>query len=122
MLNCIIHNLFDLIGRFNHKNHMKAIYNIVDLHGERWDVTQAKFLGFDPEKFRHGIGRNAFRAFISKEGCPSLHPMIPAGGNGRLCTRIRELWTRRQMTEVRSQMTERRLQILEIGRGTRRRP
>ena len=33
---------------------------IVDLQGERWDVTQAKSLGFDPERFRHGIGRNAF--------------------------------------------------------------
>ena len=33
---------------------------IVDLHGERWDVSQAKSLGFDPERFRHGIGRNAF--------------------------------------------------------------
>ena len=33
---------------------------IVDLRGERWDVTQAKSIGFDPERFRHGIGRNAF--------------------------------------------------------------
>ena len=33
---------------------------IVDLHGERWDVTQAESIGFDPERFRHGIGRNAF--------------------------------------------------------------
>ena len=33
---------------------------IVDLHGERWDVTQAAALGFDPERFQHGIGRNAF--------------------------------------------------------------
>ncbi len=33
---------------------------IVDLHGERWDVTQAKSIGFDPERFRHGIGRDAF--------------------------------------------------------------
>ena len=33
---------------------------IVDLHGERWDVTQAQSLGFDPRRFRHGIGRNAF--------------------------------------------------------------
>ncbi len=33
---------------------------IVDLHGERWDVTQAKSVGFDPQVFRHGIGRNAF--------------------------------------------------------------
>ena len=33
---------------------------IVDLHGERWDVNQAESIGFDPERFRHGIGRNAF--------------------------------------------------------------
>lgn len=33
---------------------------IVDLHGEHWDVTQAKSIGFDPEQFRHGIGRDAF--------------------------------------------------------------
>ena len=33
---------------------------IVDLHGERWDVTQAQSIGFDPDRFRHGIGRNAF--------------------------------------------------------------
>jgi len=33
---------------------------IVDLHGEYWDVTQAKSIGFDPHRFRHGIGRNAF--------------------------------------------------------------
>ncbi len=33
---------------------------IVDQGGERWDVTQAKSLGFDPEGFQYGIGRNAF--------------------------------------------------------------
>ena len=33
---------------------------IVDMHGERWDVTQARSIGFDPERFQHGIGRNAF--------------------------------------------------------------
>jgi len=33
---------------------------IVDLHGEYWDVTQAKSIGFDPDRFRHGIGRDAF--------------------------------------------------------------
>ena len=33
---------------------------IVDLHGERWDVTQAKSIGFVPGRFQHGIGRNAF--------------------------------------------------------------
>ena len=33
---------------------------IVDRRGERWDVTQAQILGFSPEKFQYGIGRNAF--------------------------------------------------------------
>ena len=34
---------------------------IVDRNGERWDVTQAKSLGFKPEKLQYGIGRNAFK-------------------------------------------------------------
>ena len=33
---------------------------IVDYHGERWDVTQAVSIGFEPHRFQHGIGRNAF--------------------------------------------------------------
>ena len=33
---------------------------IVDRTGERWDVTQAKSIGFDPARFQYGIGRNAF--------------------------------------------------------------
>jgi hypothetical protein len=33
---------------------------IVDQRGERWDVTQAKSIGFRPEQFQYGIGRNAF--------------------------------------------------------------
>jgi hypothetical protein len=33
---------------------------IVDLHGERWDITQARSVGFEPERFQHGIGRHAF--------------------------------------------------------------
>jgi hypothetical protein len=32
---------------------------IVDQTGERWDVTQAKLIGFRPERFQYGIGRNA---------------------------------------------------------------
>ena len=31
---------------------------IVDRTGERWDVTQAKSIGFRPEQFQYGIGRN----------------------------------------------------------------
>jgi hypothetical protein len=33
---------------------------IVDRTGERWDVTQAVSLGFNPEDFEFGLGRNAF--------------------------------------------------------------
>ncbi|MBW1852337.1 MAG: hypothetical protein JRJ15_13095 [Deltaproteobacteria bacterium] len=33
---------------------------IVDRTGERWDVSQAKSIGFRPERFQYGIGRNAF--------------------------------------------------------------
>ncbi|MBW2178499.1 MAG: hypothetical protein JRD49_03795 [Deltaproteobacteria bacterium] len=33
---------------------------IVDQTGERWDITQAATLGFDPYKFEFGIGRYAF--------------------------------------------------------------
>lgn len=33
---------------------------IVDRLGEKWDVTQAVSLGFEPRKFQYGIGRNAF--------------------------------------------------------------
>ncbi len=33
---------------------------IVDRTGERWDITQARSLGFQPEHFEFGLGRNAF--------------------------------------------------------------
>jgi hypothetical protein len=33
---------------------------IVDRTGERWDVTQAVSLGFDPRGFQFGLGKNAF--------------------------------------------------------------
>jgi hypothetical protein len=33
---------------------------IVDTTGERWDVTQAESIGFKPERFQFGLGRNAF--------------------------------------------------------------
>lgn len=34
---------------------------IVDRTGERWGVTQAVSIGFDPRGFQFGIGRNAIR-------------------------------------------------------------
>jgi hypothetical protein len=33
---------------------------IVDVTGESWDVTQAESIGFKPEGFQFGLGRNAF--------------------------------------------------------------
>jgi hypothetical protein len=33
---------------------------IVDRTGERWDVTEAKSIGFDPHRFQYGIGKEAF--------------------------------------------------------------
>lgn len=33
---------------------------IVDRLGERWDVTEAEGIGFQPGGFQYGIGRNAF--------------------------------------------------------------
>lgn len=33
---------------------------IVDQSGEKWDVTQAESIGFKPEGFQFGIGRDAF--------------------------------------------------------------
>jgi hypothetical protein len=34
---------------------------LVDRTGERWDITQARTIGFEPRHFQFGIGRNAFR-------------------------------------------------------------
>lgn len=33
---------------------------IVDRTGHRWDVTQAESIGFKPERFQYGLGKNAF--------------------------------------------------------------
>jgi hypothetical protein len=47
-------------GAFSKVIHEGDRIYIVDRHGERWDVTQARSIGFMPERFQHGIGRNAF--------------------------------------------------------------
>jgi hypothetical protein len=49
-----------LAGAFSKVIHDGESTYIVDRRGERWDVTQARSIGFMPEKFQHGIGRNAF--------------------------------------------------------------
>jgi hypothetical protein len=33
---------------------------LVDRTGERWDITQAKSIGFIPNRFENGLGRYAF--------------------------------------------------------------
>ena len=33
---------------------------IVDQTGKKWDVSQAESLGFNPQRFQYGIGKNAF--------------------------------------------------------------
>ncbi len=40
---------------------------IVDQTGESWDVTQAESIGFKPERFQYGIGRNAFTPLDDSE-------------------------------------------------------
>ncbi len=47
-------------GAFSKVIHDGNSTYIVDRHGERWDVTQAGSIGFMPQRFQHGIGRNAF--------------------------------------------------------------
>jgi hypothetical protein len=47
-------------GAFSKVVHDGDSTYIVDRHGEQWDVTQAISIGFMPERFQHGIGRNAF--------------------------------------------------------------
>lgn len=33
---------------------------IKDRTGERWDVSQAQAIGFNPHRFQYGLGKNAF--------------------------------------------------------------
>ena len=40
---------------------------IVDRYGEKWDIRQAISLGFEPEKFEHGIGRNTIKPIENPE-------------------------------------------------------
>ncbi len=41
--------------------HKEGKAYIKDQTGELWEVTQAQSIGFEPERFQYGIGRNAFR-------------------------------------------------------------
>ena len=50
---------------------------LVDQTGERWDITQAKTIGFEPRHFQFGIGRNAFRPLDESDWPPGVED-IPA--------------------------------------------
>ena len=39
----------------------KRTTSILDRRGERWDITQAVSIGFKPENFQYGLGRDAIR-------------------------------------------------------------
>jgi hypothetical protein len=34
---------------------------IIDQTGDKWDITHAKSIGFEPGNFQYGIGRHAFK-------------------------------------------------------------
>ena len=61
---------------------------IVDQTGERWDITQAVSIGFDPRYFEFGIGRNAFNPLdesnwkTAPEDNYSQMRVIGVAGNG----------------------------------------
>ena len=45
---------------------------LVDRTGERWDITQAVSIGFDPDHFEFGIGRHAFNPLDDTHWQPGL--------------------------------------------------
>jgi hypothetical protein len=61
---------------------------IVDRTGERWDISQAVSIGFDPHQFEFGIGRHAFQPLDGRhwtsisEGTSSGMRVIGVAGNG----------------------------------------
>lgn len=61
---------------------------LVDRTGERWDISQAVSIGYDPRKFEFGIGRHAFRPldendWASEAASSSLGMrVIGVAGNG----------------------------------------
>jgi hypothetical protein len=46
---------------YSYRSRARDKIYIVDQTGEKWDVTQAKSIGFDPHRFQYGIGKNAFK-------------------------------------------------------------
>ena len=60
---------------YSYVSQVKNKTYFVDQTGEKWDVTQAKSIGFDPHSFQYGIGKNAFTTlndFHLKDNASSL--------------------------------------------------
>ena len=61
---------------------------LLDRTGERWDITQAVSIGFDPDHFEFGIGRHAFNPLGDADWEPGLKQngskmrVIGVAGNG----------------------------------------
>jgi hypothetical protein len=51
---------------------------LVDRTGERWDITQAVSLGFDPDGFQFGIGRKAIRP-LDASHLTAKNPVLDGG-------------------------------------------
>jgi rhodanese-related sulfurtransferase len=52
---------WDTAGCVDSKEEEKSKIHISDRRGERWDITQAVSIGFKPENFQFGLGRDAFK-------------------------------------------------------------
>ena len=52
---------WDTIGCVNSEGDEKSKIYISDRRGEQWDITQAVSIGFKPENFQFGLGRDAFK-------------------------------------------------------------
>jgi hypothetical protein len=50
---------------------------LIDQTGERWDITQARSIGFEPRYFEFGIGRNAFRPLSESDWSSDVDNKIP---------------------------------------------
>jgi hypothetical protein len=50
---------------------------LIDQTGERWDITQAVSIGFEPRHFEFGIGRNAFRTLNESDWSTEVDNNIP---------------------------------------------
>lgn len=61
---------------FSNVRHEDGKTYIYDRTGARWDVTQALTLGFRPDKFQYGMGKNAFIP-LDDSGLAGSSPGLP---------------------------------------------